>query len=923
MLYTGDYELLLITESWAHCDISSGLLDPESKYNILRKDRDGRGGGVCVLIRRSINIVQVELAACYNSLELICFDVICGASALRLRFFLVYRPPYSNTDAVKYLDLLLKCIERYSRGSAVNVITGDFNCPDIDWRMLNCPDDNINKQLLDFTVACGLCQCVNFPTRDKNILDLILTDDDQLINTVASDPPLGLSDHLVVKFSMVLNFNVVSCPVENKLNWSKANYEAMELYLSSVDWQSLLLCNPNALSFWCEFESVVNTAIALYVPAYKERPTAQRITKRKYPRNILKLRAKKRRVWRKLQTDPDNPAIRAQYKEIANEWGWQVRNCEKQSEMRIIESDNLGSFYRYVNKRISYRTDIAALTNNAGGVIVDNVQKADMFNEYFASVGTIDNNITPVCNSVVGADKLLETVEFNAGNVLAAMNKLKSNLSSGPDGFPPVMFKRLKYCFAAPLAMLFTQLLSVAAVPEAWKCAVITPVFKKGAAGKVSNYRPISLTCVCSKLMERVIAQCMYRYLSENRILHHAQHGFVKGRSTCTNLLESINDWTVSLQFKRGVTVAYIDFSKAFDTVCHEKLFSRLKSYGIYGNLLQWLKNLFSGRTHRTRVGVSLSAIAKLLSGVIQGSGIGPLMFLTFINELIELMERYGVIIKLFADDAKLYAEIVSITDVYSLQLALDELADWAARWQLTIAIDKCCILNIGKIPPSIAGSANYNINNNVLPVVSSCRDLGIIVSSDLSPRLHINAVVLKAQQRANLILRCFISRDLIVLQRAFIVYVRPLLEFNTVVWSPSLKCDIDNIERVQRRFTKRLPGLRYFSYSERLWRLDLTSLELRRLHTDLIMCYKIVFGIIDLNFGEFFTVSPSTVTRGHQYKLYRQRGDATARNNFFSIRVVNIWNNLPVDIVDFTSITTFVKTVKLVNFCRYLKGSM
>jgi hypothetical protein len=257
------------------------------------------------------------------------------------------------------------------------------------------------------------------------------------------------------------------------------------------------------------------------------------------------------------------------------------------------------------------------------------------------------------------------------------------------------------------------------------------------------------------------------------------------------------------------------------------------------------------------------------------------------------------------------------------LQLALDKLADWAARWQLTVSIDKCCILNIGKIPAFIPAATDYNINNHILPVVTSCRDLGVIVSSDLSPRLHINTIVLKAQQRANLILRSFICRDLIVLQRAFTVYVRPLLEFNTVVWSPSLKCDIDCIERVQRRFTKRLPGLKYFSYTERLWRLDLISLELRRLHTDLIMCYKIVFGIIDLKFCDFFKVSPSVATRGHPYKLYRQRGDVTARNNFFAIRVVNIWNNLPTDIVDFTSVAVFTRTIKCVDFRKYLKGSM
>jgi len=145
-------------------------------------------------------------------------------------------------------------------------------------------------------------------------------------------------------------------------------------------------------------------------------------------------------------------------------------------------------------------------------------------------------------------------------------------------------------------------MLSVAFVPDVWKKAIITPVFKKGVARHV----------------------CNYNHLNRNSILHHAHHGFCKGRSTCTNLLKSFNNWTISIQYKHSVTIAYVDFSKAFDTVSHSKLFARLASYGIRGNLLQWLCQFFSERTHQTRVGSSLSSTVELISSVVQGSGIGP-----------------------------------------------------------------------------------------------------------------------------------------------------------------------------------------------------------------------------------------------------------------------------------------------------------
>ena len=152
----------------------------------------------------------------------------------------------------------------------------------------------------------------------------------------------------------------------------------------------------------------------------------------------------------------------------------------------------------------------------------------------------------------------------------------------------------------------------MAFVPADWKKAIITPVFKKGIAGDVSNYRPILLTCIPSKLMERIIAQRIYEHMVNNNILHHAQHGFCKGKSTATNLLETLNDWTLAIQDKHSVVVAYIDFSKAFDTVSHNKLFVRLASYGIGGVLLEWLRQFFYDRSHQTKVGSSLSSSVEL-----------------------------------------------------------------------------------------------------------------------------------------------------------------------------------------------------------------------------------------------------------------------------------------------------------------------
>ena len=310
-------------------------------------------------------------------------------------------------------------------------------------------------------------------------------------------------------------------------------------------------------------------------------------------------------------------------------------------------------------------------------MLVDDKDKADTFNAYFASVGVSDNNVIPPIHAT-NPDSMLDTICITELDVSTAISRLKCNLSSGPDGFPPIKFKRLVSCLTVPLCVAFKQLLSVAMVPDEWKTAVITPVFKKGEAGSVSNYRPISLTCVPIKILERILANKILQYLTEQNILHPAQHGFVKGRSTCSNLLESLNDWTVCSQSGQQCTIVYIDFGKAFDTVSHKKLFSRLHSYGIRGNVLLWLQNFFTSRTQQTKVGDLFSEARDLISGIVQGSGLGPVMFVVFINELIELLDCFNVKVKLFADDVKLYVKVTDYKDIDTLQQAINKLTEWA-----------------------------------------------------------------------------------------------------------------------------------------------------------------------------------------------------------------------------------------------------
>jgi len=211
-------------------------------------------------------------------------------------------------------------------------------------------------------------------------------------------------------------------------------------------------------------------------------------------------------------------------------------------------------------------------------------------------------------------------------------------------------------------------------------------------------------------------------------------------------------------------------------------------------------------------------------------------------------LNHYGVKVKLFADDVKLYVKVINDVAVDDLQRALAALVQWAEDWQLALSVDKCCMLCIGKDVVN-----RFSICDVPLPVVTFTRDLGITATQNLSFSQHITGIVTKAHHRANMIHRCFVSRNINLLVRAFTVYVRPLLEYNCEIWSPHLKQDINAIEQVQRRFTKRLQGFRDLPYTKRLRLLNLQLLEVRRLHFDLILCYKIVFGLMSINVADFF----------------------------------------------------------------------
>ena len=272
----------------------------------------------------------------------------------------------------------------------------------------------------------------------------------------------------------------------------------------------------------------------------------------------------------------------------------------------------------------------------------------------------------------------------------------------GPDGIPTRILKLCAAEIAPILTVIFVQSLSSSQIPKDWLTANITPIFKKGDRGDPSNYRPISLTSVCCKILEHIIYRYIMEHLNANRILDTNQFGFRVGHSCEQQLISMIEEIQSAMDCRHQVDVIFLDFQKAFDTVPHQRLLKKLNHYGIRGNIYNWLDIWLKQRKQRVVVSGYRSNFASVKSGVPQGTVLGPLMFLIYINDI-----RSGVSsnLRLFADDCILYRVIEYDHDLNSLQSDLDLIVKWTQLWQMSLNIRKCASLTCCRRPPSFPTS--------------------------------------------------------------------------------------------------------------------------------------------------------------------------------------------------------------------------
>ena len=469
---------------------------------------------------------------------------------------------------------------------------------------------------------------------------------------------------------------------------------------------------------------------------------------------------------------------------------------------------------------------------------------------------------------------------------------MKDNKSPGVDGIPPKLLMETVDQISIPLARVFNLSLKEGVVPFEWKEANIIPLFKKGSRNKSENYRPVSLTSVICKLLERLIKDHMVDFLVKHKLLNSSQHGFLKARSCLTNMLCFLEEITKWIDVGLPVDIIYLDFQKAFDKVPHQRLLLKLKAHGIGDSITDWIEQWLTDRRQRVVVDGEVSNWKSVLSGVPQGSVLGPILFLIYINDLDDSITSN--ILK-FADGDKQH-----------LQNDLDRLVKWSEKWQMLFNFGKCKCLHTGHGNLNV----NYKMRDTVLGTTVKEKDLGVTISADMKVSEQCGIAASKGNQIVGLIRRNITYKGKKLIIPLYKAIVRPHLEYCIQAWRPYRKKDIDTLERIQRRATKMIPELRDLSYEERLKECGLTTLETRRLRGDQIEVFKILNGYENINRNMFFSLKKDSRTRGHEVKLVKDQCRLDIRKHSFAQRTINEWNKLSTDCVTASSVNMFKNKV-------------
>ena len=846
------YDVIVLTETWLTSDISDREFIDE-RYFVFRFDRNRvaskkkDGGGVLIAVLRELKPSGILLSPPLDLPEHVIVKIPSHSNKYHL-LCATYIPP--NTTEHIYINFLSALMSVFDHSHVDSIVlTGDFNLPQLHWikksSFMECaastPYSNISRSLLSICSQLNLRQYNDIINCNGRILDLFYCNTHSITQTVHI-PLLPIDTHhspfyVQVQLVIPIPARFFKHKVQNPLNYYKADYEKINKDIDNVDWSSLLhaLVPDEAVS---KFYEKLFEIIRSHTPIRKHKNI---IFPTWFTKALIRIYNNKKSAWIKWKKygklcDYELFSInRSKFKELAD-------RCYR-AYMKSVEDNiptNSKTFWSYISNRKA--------TSKIPGTIFykqvsanDPTNACNLFSIFFHSVyepSTFNIDLWEPPPPSTDHDINLCKLYISLDKVRNELKSLDATKGPGPDGIPAIFMKNTANTLCYPINIIFNMCLSQGTFPEVWKRANIVPVHKSGSKNDAEMYRPISILSTFSKLFEKVVFNEIYPFI--RRTIINEQHGFVRDKSCISNLLVYTSQLFESIDNRLQVDAVYTDFQKAFDKVDHRLLLNKIAYNGIRGDLLRWFASYITNRTQKVVINGFESRSIQVTSGVPQGSILGPLLFILFINDIQCCFKSSKFL--LYADDLKVFKIITNFHDCVEFQHDLDRLYNYCCANKLYLSLPKCHTITFSKKKKTV--NFNYQLGSYNLGKVTCLRDLGVYLDSKLNLDTHVEKIVNKGYQMFGFVMRA--SRDFrrpATFLHLYKSIIRPQLEYAVSIWNPYYAKYKESIELVQRKYLRSMQYRLFrkrISYKHLLIKYDMLTLESRRMLLDTMTLFSV-----------------------------------------------------------------------------------
>ena len=897
-----EHDIVALTETWLNDTIQNDQISLYGFQEPIRNDRqNGQGGGVCVYFKNNLHFIRrkdLELP----QLECIWTEVIIK-NGTKILLGIFYRPPCNDRQFWVDFEESLDCAKDTNIKDIF--IMGDFN------------DDQLNSVNTKFgliTESRNMAQLISEPTRvtgnSATCIDVIATSCPDRVD-IAGVIDTEISDHFATFCHA--NFQIHKSTEYEREVWlyDQADFDGLNVYLNNMQWEDLLI-NLDVNDMVSKWTELFLASARKFTPTkvIKVRPgEPQWLTT-----YIKRLIRKRNRLYKKAKKN-NNPVHWEKYRRIRNNVVSNLRKSKQKYYSSLAEKVNSSD---HNNSKLWWKIvkqflqDQKALSSEfppikeGDNLATGDADKAELFNDFFAKQCSLHTENAEPPEISYPIRSTLTNIIIDENLVKDCISLLKVPKASGPDNISPKLLKACSGSICKPLLLIFNKSLESATFPTDWKSANVNPLHKKESKQFTENYRPISLLSCVSKIFERCVFKFIFNHCIDNKIITRFQSAYQEGDSPVSQLLEIYDIVLEAIDKGKTVKFAFLDVSRAFDRVWHKGLLHKLDSIGIRENLLSWFKSYLENRRQRVVINGQCSSWHDITAGVPQGSILGPLLFLIYINDIASIVESN---IRLFADDTSLFViadneeqELASLT----LNGDLSAISIWADQWFISLNERKTFSMtcsrshNLKQIP--------IFLKNTRVSESKVHKHLGVILSSDCTWTSHLDNVYVKAMKRVDCLrgLKFILSRR--SLEKMYLVFIRPLLEYGDIVWDNcSIACS-DKLEKVQLAAARVVTGgvkttSNRLLYKETQWEM----LQDRREKHKLTHFFKIVNGMTP---GYLRDRIPEVIATGHNTRHSQEIPlifcQSEKRRKSFFPSTIQSWRNLDEETRNSESIRTF-----------------